>query len=228
MTPAPIVIGVPIFPLILVSMLGVSLVEPPASLTSPTCVACRENVTSLTNHSTPDRRTLEDGGIVVSNVEETDPSGSTRRTVEVAGLIRHPPAQVWKVLADFKTRAAWQPGAKEVTVVRVEGNRVWVDERVSFFLVGVDYRIVNTLDPEAGVIRFSLDESTDHDIAGTSGSWRLTPLPGAQQTLVTYRAWIDIGYALPDSLQAFLSKRSLPSLIERLRTEVGRRFTDPE
>jgi len=143
-------------------------------------------------------------------------------------VINHRPAQVWNVIIDFKTRKAWEPGCRDIAVTRVDGNRVWVEEHMRFFLVGVRYRIINTLDPEAGIIRFSLDESAAHDIAETTGSWRLIPRANGRQTLVTYRAWIDIGYLLPEALQSFLMKASLPSLLENLRTEVDRRCKDPE
>ena len=81
---------------LVVAMLGVPSAELPQSLTSPTCVACRENAASVAATASV-RRQLEGGDIVVSHTEEAEASGSTRRVVEVTGVINHRPAQVWQL-----------------------------------------------------------------------------------------------------------------------------------
>ena len=207
-----------------VSSVGESTgVELPPPMASPPCVSCRENVGEIrSRYSLTDWRAIQDHEVLVAEIE-TEGTTSLRRTIEVAALISHPPADVWRVLVDFGARTAWQPGAKEVALVRVDGNRAWVDEYMRFFWIGVRYRIINTLEPELGLVRFTMDESVDHDIGGTTGVWRLTPMTDNRGTLVTYRAWIDIGHPLPGSIQSMLLKRSLPSMISGLRAEVDRR-----
>ena len=71
---------------------------------------------------------------------------------------------------------------------------------------------------------WALDQEAEHDIADTTGSWAVVPLEGAQATLVRYRSWVDSGRSVPRFVEAFLTERSLPKIVEGIRTEVQRRY----
>ncbi len=200
--------------LVLVAVGAAPPIQLPDALRAPSCVAC----------NMPDARRLPNDEIVVSEIDDPGSEADGRGTVEVIGIVARPPARVWSVLVDFVGRPSWQPGATSVAIARLDGDRVWVDEHERFFLVDIRYRLLQTLDPEHGEIRFVLDDSADHSIAGTTGCWRLQPTADGRATIVTYRARIDLGRYVPASVQAFLVKRSLPSLLERLRDETLRRF----
>jgi uncharacterized protein YndB with AHSA1/START domain len=195
----------------------------PDTLAAPACVACsQDGEPSHDGLSEADWAAVSRGEILISETREAAPSDS-ERSVQVVGRIAAPPAEVWKVLADFESRPRWQPNAKEVRIVRTDENRVWVSEHMRFFLTDIRCQIINTLDPDHGSIRWVLDDSVAHDIRGSKGSWQLHPLAG-RETLAVYRAWIDTGRRVPQFVQRFLLKRSLPQVIGDLRTEVGRRF----
>lgn len=200
-------------------------VELPPALTVPACVACR------TTHADdePTLARVRSGDIVVTEEDAAEvTSTTTRRVVEVAAVIDHAPARIWSILTDFPGRSTWQPGAKNVAVVRTEANRVWVDEWARFLVVDVHYRLALTLEPEAGEIHFAMDEDSPHDIGGARGHWRLRPMDGGRRTLVAYRAWIDVGHGMPRLLQTLLLKYSLPRLLANLRAESDRRFPSAE
>jgi hypothetical protein len=144
--------------------------------------------------------------------------------VEVAGLVAHSSDRVWAVLTDFESQPSWQPSTQEARIVRTDGNHVWVDERLSFFLIGVRYRMIYTLEPDIGTVSWILDEAEEHDIGGTTGAWILERIAGGQSTLLTYRAWIDTGRRVPEFIESFLLERALPALIESVRVEADRRF----
>jgi uncharacterized protein YndB with AHSA1/START domain len=194
----------------------------PESLASPACVACAEDVDAIRASVTDgDWQAILRGEVVTSEVDEGG-DAADRASVQVTGLIPSPPARVWRVLTDFESRPAWQSHATEVRIARVEGDRVWVDERLSFFLVPIRCRIVNTLDAEHGALAFALDPSEPHDIGGTKGSWLLRPFAGATETLTAYRSWIDTGRHVPAFVRSILLGRELSKIVSGLRTQVQR------
>jgi uncharacterized protein YndB with AHSA1/START domain len=194
----------------------------PVGLTDPPCVACNEDVDAVRGAvSERDWHDVLAGDVVTSEVPDAD-AAADRATVRVIGRVASPPARVWRVLADFEARPAWQVHTKEARIVRVDAPRVWVDERMTFFFVPIRCRILNTLDPERGTIEFALDGSEPHDIGDTRGSWLLRPFAGGTETLVVYRAWVDTGRRVPAFVQSILLRRELPKLVTELRTRVAR------
>jgi hypothetical protein len=188
----------------------------PEALSAPACVACQVDGERMrVGYSKEDWKALTAGQVLTSKVVDG--------TVQAIGIIPDHPSHVWKTLVDFPSRPSFQPGTKEVRVVRVDDNRVWVAQHLRMLLIDVRYTVINTLDPASGTIRFVLDESVAHDIAGARGSWRLVPVAGGRHTLVTCRVWIDPGRHIPAFFEQLLLLRSLPNLIGGLRSEVRRR-----
>src|SRR5204862_408529 len=74
-----------------------------------------------------------------------------------------------------------------IRIVRVDGSRVWLDEKITVAFVSIHDVVINSLDAENGVVRWELDRTASHDIVDTRGSWRLLPLDDRRQTLLTYR-----------------------------------------
>ena len=99
-------------------------VELPDRLTKPACVACAAPAAD----GAPDLSRLRAGDIVLTEEKGVDAGGTPRHVAEVTVLLPYRPTQIWSVLVDFAGRPAWQPSAKEATVVRFDGDRVWVDE----------------------------------------------------------------------------------------------------
>src|SRR5262249_3668957 len=107
----------------------------PAALTDPPCVACNEEVEAVRRAvSERDWQDVLAGAVVTSEAPDAD-DAADRATVRVIGRVASPPARVWRVLADFEARPAWQAHTKEARIVRVDAPRVWVDEHMSFFFV---------------------------------------------------------------------------------------------
>jgi hypothetical protein len=188
---------------------------------APSCVACGVDADAdRARYSAVDWAALTAGEVLTSIVAD-DVNG--RATVEAAAIVPAPPLRVWETLVDFPARPRFQPGTQEVRVVRTEGERVWVAQHLRFFGIDVRFTIINTLDPSRGVLRWILDESAPHDIAATTGTWRLARVEAGQQTLVVYRGWTDTGRYVPGFVERFLTGRSLPKLMTGLRDEVARR-----
>lgn len=193
------------------------------AMRAPACVACDVDGTGVRGRFSEENwKALTSGTILTSEAGEA--SQPDQGSIEAAGIIRYPPGQVWTVVTDFESRPNYVPNTKEVHILRVDGARVWVAQHLKVLLMSIRFAVICTLDPEHGSVSWMMDQSASHDIAGTTGSWQLVPLAGGHETFVTYRAWIDSGKPVPNFLQRFMMKRTLPELIAGVRDEVRRRF----
>lgn len=211
--------------LAVVTLLAVdaSATELPARLLSPECIACEVDATELRRaYSTEQWQSIELGQVVTTEI--ANPSSGEERRVQATAIFRKPPKNVWAVLADFPSRPDYLPDVEAMRIVRVDGPRVWVDESLSFFLFTVRNQVINVLEPKLGLISWALDKSVDHDIDDTTGAWRLAPLADGAHTLVIYQVYVDSGQAVPGFVEQYLVGTSVPKLLERVRSEVARRF----
>ncbi|MFQ5667673.1 MAG: SRPBCC family protein [Candidatus Binatia bacterium] len=210
-----------LLPLLIVSA---ALAPPPSSKGPPACVACRVDFTRIrSSYSAAQWRALMQGQIVTSKTNHSQEDGAVQSSVEASAIIPYPAARVWDVLADFESRPDFTPGLKESHLVRVDGNRVWLAQRVRVLWVNIRYQIIGTVDPEKGLMTWVLDKNVAHDIDRSEGSWQLAPLPEGPRTLVRYQARVDTGQPVPGFIERFLVGRSLPKIVSGLRAEVARR-----
>lgn len=212
------------FWIFLLAAVPLALTPSPPKGPSPTCFGCRADLKQIrSGYTVAEWKALARGDIVTSK-RETGANESLEGSLESSAIIPRRSAEVWGVLADFESRPEFTPGLEEVHVVRTEGDRVWLKERVKVWWFSVRYQIIGTLKPALGAMTWVLDKSAPHDIADSRGSWQLAPLPDGERTLIRYRAHIDTGKPVPHFVEAFLTKRSLPKIVGTLRTEVKRRF----
>ncbi len=190
------------------------------------CIACED---SLPNprvlYSSSDWQALERGSILLAREDEITASGSEyARNSSAAGLIRHAPQHVWKVLTDFETWPKFMPHITRTQVTRKDGSRTWVRQNYRVVFFGMEHTTVYNLDPRLGELSWSLDLTQKHDITSSKGRWQLIPANNGQETLIRYAAEMDAGRSVPDSIEGMLKKRSLAKLIANLRREVNRRY----
>lgn len=186
------------------------------------CIACEARVDEMRrSYSARDWDLLTSGEIVTSRADEVQPDRSVRSRLESSAIIAAPVDLVWSVVTDMEARSKFIPGV-HAKVVRTDGHRLWVRERLHFLAWNINYQTIDELQPEQGLATWTLDRSMPHDVADTNGSWRVASL-APQMTLVQYRAWIDTGRPVPRFLADFFAKRALPKVVGGLRTEVQRR-----
>lgn len=191
------------------------------------CIACRADAAAVRAELGEERWAKLARGEVVTlraDVPAANGESSTQTEVQSLAIFDHPPERVWEVLTDFEARPRYFKDLKELKIVRREGNRYWLSERVRVFLFNIRYQVINTLDPERGTVAWKLDKSVAHDIAETTGAWQMAPLDERRKTLLHYRAHIDTGQPVPEFIESFLTERSLPGLVAAVRGEVERRF----
>jgi ribosome-associated toxin RatA of RatAB toxin-antitoxin module len=192
----------------------------PKTLASPPLVASRVNSERIRRtYSTSQWDALAAGEILSAASREAD--GQHARAT---GMIRYAARDLWPLLIDFESRPNYLPGAHEIRILRVAGNRVWLAEHVKILFVSIKYHVVNTLEPESGSVSWVLDDAATNDIAATAGAWELVPIAGGRHTLLRYSNVLDTGQPVPGAIERLLLKRSLHQMVSGLRTEAQRRL----
>lgn len=198
--------------------------SPPAVPTTA-CIGCRSDLPQLrSSYSAEDWQALLRGKVITTRRADAASATGGQSTSEASAIVPYPPAQVWSVVTDFESRPRFVPGLKSVQILRREGKRLWIAEHLRILLINIRFVVVSTVDVEQGSVTWVMDHSAEHDIADTTGSWTVVPLDGGRETLVQYRTWIDSGRSVPRLAEDFLAKRSLPKIVEGIRSEVQRRF----
>jgi ribosome-associated toxin RatA of RatAB toxin-antitoxin module len=162
--------------------------------------------------------------VITSELHEASASDTRRSTVLASGLIEASPAQTWSVITDHSAYPSFMPSVEATRVVQRADGRLSVLQHLRILFVDVRFSTLWTLDPARGLATWQLDESAPHDIAETSGSWQLAPLPERDGTLVRYRARVDTGRPLPGAIERLLTRSSLPRVVRSVREEVQRRY----
>jgi ribosome-associated toxin RatA of RatAB toxin-antitoxin module len=207
-----------------VALRVLALAEPDSPTPGTPCVGCAADADAIRRSYTREQWADLTRGEVVQTEDESDKTAGAPTRVAASALVPYPPEPVWQVVTDFESRPQFVPGAKEVRILRTEGNRRWVSEHLRAFFMDVRFVTIVTLDPEHGRVSWVMDHEAAHDIADTTGSWDVVPLQGRRATLVRYRTMVDTGKAVPGFLETFFTARSLPKMVDGVRRQVQRRF----
>ncbi len=195
----------------------------PTSVTSPACIGCKADVATIEGRLTPaDRDALKAGKIVTLKEEDSRSDEKLTGRVFAYGIIPAAPAQVWGVLTDFSAWPTFLPKVREVRVDKVEGDNLWLYHKLKI-MISLEYTVIYTFEPEIGRARWVLDKERKHSIGDTTGFWEMIPVNGGRWTLATYHATVDTGMPVPGFVENFLTKESLPQIIEGLRDAVVKR-----
>jgi len=201
-------------------MSRVSAVRLPKALTAPPSVASTVDPERIRRrYSRREWDALVAGEIVSAASRQAD-----GQHAHAAGTIDRAARDLWPLLVDFESRPDYLPGAQDIRILRVVGNRVWLAERVKILFVSIEYRVINTLDPPSGSVSWVLDDTAKNDIVATAGAWELVPLASGRHTLVRYSNVVDTGQPVPGVIERLLLQRALPQMISGLRAEAQRRL----
>lgn len=197
---------------------------PPAAVTAPSCVGCEADVATIEGRlSKDDWAKLRKGQIITLKEDDVRGEDSISGRVFAYGVIPAPPTKVWETLADFDSWPNYLPRLETVRVDKVEGENLWLYHMLKIMFVSIEYTVIYTFEPEIGRASWVLDKEAKHDIGDTSGFWEFVPVNQGRFTLATYHANVNTGMPVPRFVENFLTKESLPQIIEGLRGEVQRR-----
>jgi hypothetical protein len=128
-------------------VLGVALAVPGLTRADQ-CVACEADVAAGRRDFSDEQWAAMQRGEVVSSHQDTSASTeSENQLIEASAIVPRPPALVWSVITDFDGRPKFMGNVKAAHVVRTEGNRVWVSEKLKVCSTGSSTRARTTTSP---------------------------------------------------------------------------------
>ncbi|MCZ6782204.1 MAG: hypothetical protein O7G30_02750 [Proteobacteria bacterium] len=148
--------------------------------------------------------------------ESRDDGGDEARFLQAFVLFEQPADRVFELLLQTARQAEYQTDLKEAITLEedADGNLDEHHLKIAFF--SIVYRVRHHWDRDARRLWWSLDPDFDNDVRKVEGFWELHAL-GEDRTLGRYGTVIDVGAALPDFLEASLTRRSVPAAMERVR-----------
>ena len=124
--------------------------------------------------------------------------------------------EVYGLLSQTERQVEFRPELRSVERIRdlPDGN---VDEhRIKMMLIKVVYRLRFRLQQGAGRINWELDPGFDNDLDRAEGFWELHAMEDGR-TLARFGTVVDVGAALPSSIQDMITRSKVPKTIEATR-----------
>jgi uncharacterized membrane protein len=135
-------------------------------------------------------------------------------------VIERPVADVWATLSRYEDRAEYIPRLKSVAVLERQPGRLRVRQEIDATVTTARFTAWFNFDQTTNTISWSLDKSApDNTITETEGEYRMTTVaPG--RTLLLYRTYVDSGLKVPQSIQSYMQRRSIPDLLRNIKKRV--------
>jgi hypothetical protein len=154
-------------------------------------------------------------------LEEIQAEGPLRGGIISAYVLFDQPVdRVYRLLAQSARQSEFRPELTRIETVET-GPRGPVDEqRLKILFRHYVYRIAYQLFPEHRRIEWNLDERFDNDLARLTGFWALYAMADGR-TLGRSGTSVDVGPAVPAILQDWITRKSVPETMKRVRMWVN-------
>lgn len=131
----------------------------------------------------------------------------------VAGVVERPLAEVVELAADCEGSSSWFPDVRDTRVVSDDGVTVRCSGRTDLPWPLADrvWQIDTTIEDHGDVVvvAFTLVEG---NLDALQGGYVLEDL-GDGRTSITYEAWVDLGFWVPEALVDWATRRVLPEIV---------------
>lgn len=162
---------------------------------------------------------LERGDVVTEKKGSHDAEGRARAQARAMILVNRPFAEVWGQMVRDEEYAEFFPYFLGSERYFVSGNEVGMRDRAKVIVFTVQYHVIQTRDPDHGVIAWRLDHSRPNDIRDTTGSWVFRP-HGDGRCIAVYSADIDSGLHFPKAVERFFLNQGLPGMVKAVKRRV--------
>jgi len=155
-------------------------------------------------------------GEMVILQEDQSQGKEQKRLIRCAMAFDQPIDKVWSLLTQDERQDEYLPGLNKCTLVKREATQDWVDFFVKVVFFKVTYRVNHRYDPEHYYMNWGLDPSFKNDLNHLEGFWQLYAMPDGR-TLARYGTKVIPASFLPESIQDYLTRRSLPENLDAVR-----------
>jgi carbon monoxide dehydrogenase subunit G len=135
-------------------------------------------------------------------------------------VIERPLGDAWTTIARFENRAEYIPRLKSVEILERQPGRLPVRQEIDATVTTARYTAWYRFDEQTHTVSWTIDTSAhDNTVAEVEGEYRLSELtPG--RTLLVYRTYVDSGLKVPQSIQSYMQRRSIPDLLRAIKKRV--------
>jgi carbon monoxide dehydrogenase subunit G len=135
-------------------------------------------------------------------------------------VVERPIGDVWATVARYDDRAEYIPRLKSVAILERQPGRLRVRQEIDATVTTARYTAWYRIDEPTHIVSWTLDKSaSDNSVADVEGDYRLTEL-GPDRTLLVYRTYVDSGLKVPQSIQSYMQRRSIPDLLRAIKKRV--------
>lgn len=152
--------------------------------------------------------------LILKNIEAgASPSGM----IEAAIIFNQPIDKVWELLVTkCDEQNKFLPYLEKSTLLKKEGNHMFIDFYLKIMNVGMDYRVDHIIEKDKYYFHWALDPSYKNKLKTLKGYWRFYYIDDTH-TLARYGTWFEIGIGVPEFVQSFLIKRDLPESLNNVK-----------
>jgi len=124
--------------------------------------------------------------------------------------------RAYELLADTPRHAEFRPEIRAIETVAKHPGGNTDSHRLKVLFLDATYWIRYEKDPAGRSLRWTLDTDYPNRLKYTEGFWEFYEMEGGR-TLGRFGASIDVGPALPQFFQNWVTRKNLPRTIERAR-----------
>ena len=144
------------------------------------------------------------------------PGADRVKVAEALVLFEQPRATVLQLLASTSRQPEYRPELQSLDIVKASEQSNLADYKLRVMLITLRYRVQTSWDFEQGRIWWSLDPSFPNQMKTLDGLWELRALD-ERRTLGHMSIRIDLGPALPATLQDYATRKKLPESMDQVR-----------
>jgi carbon monoxide dehydrogenase subunit G len=175
---------------------------------------------ALVGLSDQEMRDVVDGKVPTRSEAFTTAAGKSAGRGLGAILVDRPIGEVWATLARYEDRAEYIPRLKSVAILERQPGRLRVRQEIDATVTTARYTAWYRFDEPTHTLSWTLDKSaTGNTVAEVEGDYRLSEL-GPGRTLLVYRTYVDSGMKVPQSIQSYMQRRSIPDLLRAIKKRV--------
>lgn len=162
---------------------------------------------------------LEKGEVIVTSKKV---KGSSTPRIKAVGLIKAPPAKVWKIIDKCDDYERTMQRIKKADEISRKGNvvRCKITLKMPFPLKNVTALTEAVHTVEEGKKYRRAWKLIEGDFKRNKGSWTLTAHAGGKHTIAVYRLLVEPKVPVPAMIQQMAQRKTLPELYQHLRKQL--------
>lgn len=160
-------------------------------------------------------RLLDRGWLILQEVDRQQ-AGLSGGYILAYVVFDKPRDEVYALLAQTERQVEFRSELRKVERIRELPDGVIDEHHIKVMLFKVVYRLRYRLQPDAARISWELDPSFDNDLERAEGFWELDALEDGR-TLARFGTAVDVGAALPNSIQDMVTRSKVPKTIAACR-----------